>query len=163
MNWLDFLLIIFIIISAIAGLRAGVIKSLLSLAGIIVGVVLAGRYYITFAEKITLIPSESAARIVAFIIILAAVTVVAGVIASIFSWIVSKIMLGWLNRLGGGLFGLAWGTILAGALLAIWTKYFGFSGTIADSSLARFLLDTFPLVLSLLPDEFNSVRSFFGT
>jgi len=32
---------------------------------------------------------------------------------------------------------------------------------VADSALANFLLDSFPFILVLLPDEFDSVRSFF--
>ena len=162
MNWLDIVITIVLIISTIGGLRTGIIKSILSLAGIIVGVVLAGRYYVTLAEKLTFIPAENIARIVAFAIIVMAVMIVAGIIASVVSWTVSKIMLGWLNHLGGAVFGFLWGAIFCGALLAVWAKYFGAGGALADSALARGLLDYFPVVLALLPDEFNSVRNFFG-
>ena len=48
-----------------------------------------------------------------------------------------------------------------GALLAAWVKFFGAGETIIQSILAGFLLDNFPLVLGLLPQEFDAVRSFF--
>jgi len=65
------------------------------------------------------------------------------------------------NRLGGALFGLVLGAILCGALLATWVRFLGITGAIVESTLARILLDYFPLVLALLPDEFDAVRSFF--
>ena len=40
-------------------------------------------------------------------------------------------------------------------------KYVGISGPVDDSALAALLLDSFPVVLALLPSEFDSVRSFF--
>jgi membrane protein required for colicin V production len=46
-------------------------------------------------------------------------------------------------------------------VLAIWAKYLGTGGAISDSNLAPILLDRFPMVLGLLPDEFDSVRDFF--
>ena len=101
------------------------------------------------------------ANIVAFIIILAVVLVIATVIASVLKWIVSAVLLGWVNRLGGAVFGFLIGAIFCGVVLATWVKYFGISATIEGSALAAVLLDRFPLVLALLPAEFDSVRSFF--
>ena len=39
-------------------------------------------------------------------------------------------MLGWVNRLGGAVFGLLLGAITCGALLAAWVKFFGIGETI---------------------------------
>jgi membrane protein required for colicin V production len=47
-----------------------------------------------------------------------------------------------------------------GALLAIWVQFFG-SGLVTESFLAGVLLNKFPLVLALLPSEFDAVRDFF--
>ena len=51
--------------------------------------------------------------------------------------------------------------IFSGALLAMWVKWLGVSDPITESFLAEFLLGQFPLVLALLPGEFDSIRSFF--
>jgi hypothetical protein len=53
------------------------------------------------------------------------------------------------------------GAILCGALLATWVKFLGVTGAITESNLASILVDFFPLVLALLPDEFDAVRPFF--
>lgn len=161
MNGLDIIIIVLLAIATLIGLRTGIIKAVLSLAGVIIGVILAGRFYAALAEQLTFIPQETVARIAAFVIILAAVMVVAGVLASVLKWIASVVMLGWINRLGGAIFGLALGAIFCGALLAIWVKFLGIETLITESGLATLLLDRFPMVLALLPEEFGAVRFFF--
>ena len=161
MSWLDIAVIVIIGIATLIGLKIGIIKAVLTLAGVIVGVLLAGRFYVALADRLTFIPQETLAKVVAFAAILIVVVLVAGIIAGVLKWLASIILLGWVNRLGGALLGLIMGSILCGALLAMWTKFLGISDPIAESALATFLLDRFPMVLALLPGEFGSVRSFF--
>ncbi|MGB2813855.1 MAG: CvpA family protein [Dehalococcoidales bacterium] len=161
MSWLDIAVIVIIGIATLIGLKIGVIKAVLTLAGVIVGVLLAGRFYVALADRLTFIPQETLAKVVAFAIILIVVVLIASIIAGVLKWLASIILLGWVNRLGGALLGLITGSILCGALLAMWTKFLGISDPIAESALATFLLDRFPMVLALLPGEFGSVRSFF--
>jgi len=161
MSWLDIAIIVIIGITALTGLKIGIIKTALTLVGVIVGVILAGRFYVALADKLTFIPQETLARVVAFAIILVVIILIASIIAGVLKWLASIVLLGWVNRLGGALFGLIMGSIFAGALLAMWTQFLGISDPIAESALANFLLDSFPMVLALLPEEFDSVRSFF--
>jgi membrane protein required for colicin V production len=161
MNWLDILIAIVLVGSLFAGLKAGLIKTVISLAGLIFGIFLAGRYYQVLADKLTFISSDRAAEIVAYVVILVVVMIVATIIAWLLSKIASAIMLGWLNRLGGAILGLIMTGIFVGAILAVWAKFGGGGDTISNSLLGRFLLDKFPLVLALLPGEFDTIRSFF--
>lgn len=168
MNWLDIILIVVLAVSTLIGLKTGLIKAVLSLAGMIVGIVLASRFYLPLSEQLTFIPNTTAARIVAGIIIFIAVMLVAAILARFLKWITSLVMLGWINRLGGAIFGLLLGFFFCGTALAFWVKAAeewlkmpGFAGPVADSSVARILLDRLPLVLALLPKEFDSISSFF--
>ncbi len=161
MSWLDIVILVIIAIATFLGLRIGIIKAALSLAGLIVGVILAGRYYIPFSQQLSFIPQASIAKIVAFAIILIGVMIIAIVLAMLLKWAASVMMLGWVNRLGGAVFGLVLGAIFCGALLVMWVKFIGIDGAIAESTLAPILLDRFPVVLALLPSEFDAVRSFF--
>ncbi|GAI34600.1 unnamed protein product, partial [marine sediment metagenome] len=77
MNWLDIVILVIIAIATFLGLRIGIIKAALSLAGLIVGVILAGRYYIPFSQQLSFIPQASIAKIVAFVIILIGVMIIA--------------------------------------------------------------------------------------
>ena len=161
MHWLDIVIIVLIAIPTLIGLRTGIIKSALSLAGVIIGIILAGRYYVALSEQLTFIPQANLAKIAAFALILIGVMLIAGVLASLVKWVISAMMLGWVNRLGGAIFGFVLGATFCGALLAIWAKFLGIEGPILESSLASVLLNRFPMVLALLPEEFDTVRSFF--
>lgn len=161
MNWLDIVIMVLIAVPTFLGLRLGIIKAALSLAGVIVGVILAGNFYIPLSEQLAFIPHDGAAKIVAFAIILIGIMVIANVLAGLLKRLTSLVMLGWLNRIGGAVFGLALGAIFCGAALATWVKFLGIGETIAESNLTATLLDYFPVVLALLPAEFDSIRSFF--
>ncbi len=161
MNWLDIVILLIIAVATFLGLFMGLIKAVLVLVGIIVGVILAGRFYTPLSQLLSFIPDEGAAKVIAFAIILIGVMLIAILLAVFLKWAASLVMLGWVNRLGGALFGLLLGALFCGALLAIWVKFLGSDGTVADSTLARILLDRFPLVLALLPGEFDAVRSLF--
>ena len=161
MSWLDIVLIVAIGISTFIGLKKGIIKTVLSLAGLVVGIVLAGRYYSPFSEQLSLIPQASLAKVAAFAIIFIGVMIIATVLARLLKRAASAIMLGWVDHLAGAALGFVLGAIFCGAFLAMWIKFLGMTGAIAESNLAPILLDRFPMVLALLPKEFDAIRSFF--
>jgi membrane protein required for colicin V production len=160
MNWLDIVIIIALIIPIFLGLFVGFIKTVLSLVGMIVGVVLASNFYQGLAGMLTFISNRSIANIVAFIIILAAVILVATLVAIFLRAILRATKLGWLDRIAGAVLGFLTGAILISAILAGIVKFFG-EGLVTESILAGVLLDKLPLVLGLLPGEFDVIRNFF--
>lgn len=161
MNWLDIVIVVVIAVATFGGLLIGLIAAGLSLAGVIVGIVLAGRYYLPFSQQLGFIPEENIAQVVAFAIILVGVMLIALALAMVLRWAFSLIKLGWIDRIGGAVFGLAGGALLCGAMLAVWVKFIGAGATATGSVLASLLLEHFPVVLGLLPAEFDAVRSFF--
>ena len=161
MNWVDIVLVIAIGISAFIGVKKGVIGIAITLAGLVLGVFLAGRYYIVFSQYLTFIPHAGLAKIAAFSIIFIGVMVVAAVLARLLGKAASAIMMGWANRIGGGVLGGILGAIFCGAFLAMWVKFLGMTQAIAESRIAPILLNQFPRVLALLPGEFDAIRSFF--
>ena len=160
MNWLDIVIIVALAINALIGLKIGLIKAVLSLVGLIVGIILARLYYVPLSEQLTFISQAAIAKAIAFAIILIGVMIIAGVLAMALKWVTSVMMLGWVNRIGGAVFGLVLGALLCGAVLALWIKFLGAGEVIANSSLAA-ILSQFPLMLNLLPGEFDSIRSVF--
>lgn len=162
MNWLDILLVIVLAVVTVGGLRTGLIKAVLSLAGVVIGTVLAGRYYTALGERLTSLLSPGVANIAAFAIILIGIMVAAWVLARLLSSVVSAtFLMDWLNRLGGAAFGLVLGGVFCGAILAISLRFLGPMGVMVHSKIATFLLDNLPLVLALLPKDFDSIRPFF--
>ena len=160
MNWLDIVIIVALVIPIFIGLKQGIIKAALSLAGLIIGIVLASNFYEPLSKVLGFIPNEAVANIVAFILILVVVMVIATLLARLLKFIASVTMLGWVDHVGGAIFGFLMGAILWSALLATWVKFFG-TGLVTESFLARVLLDKFPLILALLPSEFDAIRDFF--
>jgi len=161
MNWLDSVLVIAIAISALIGVKKGVIGIALTLAGLVLGVFLAGRYYILLSQNLFFISHAGLAKVAAFAIIFIGVMAIAGVLARLLGKAASAVMMGWANRIGGGVLGGILGAIFCGAFLAMWVKFLGMTQVIVESRIAPVLLSQFPRVLALLPGEFDAIRSFF--
>ncbi|GMW04979.1 MAG: hypothetical protein AMXMBFR85_09600 [Dehalococcoides mccartyi] len=162
MNWLDIVLLIVLGIQTVSGFFTGLIRNFLHLVGLIIGIILAGRFYPTVAEWLSFISSPEWANIVAFLLVLMVIWAATTIIAKLLDAIIKPTFLNWINRLGGAIFGLLVSGIFTAALLAIWVKFFGSALVITDSAIAQILLDKFPLILSLLPDEFGVIRDFFN-
>lgn len=160
MDWLDIVIAVVLVVSFLIGLRLGLIKAVFALVGLFLSIFLAGRFYAQLAG-IFISLSDQLARLVAYVVILVVVMIIVAILAGILSKFLSIIMLGWLNHLGGAVFGMFVGGLLFAAILAIWVNYGSGGGIASHSVLARFLLKNFPLVLALLPSEFSHVKSFF--
>jgi membrane protein required for colicin V production len=160
MNWIDIIFLILLVVSTIVGLKQGLIKAVLSLIGIIAGVFLASNFYEPLANVFGFFNNEDVANIVAFILILVVVIIIASLLAKLLDSVIKAIMLGWVNSIGGAVFGFLMGVITLSAILAVWVKFFG-TDMLAESFVAGLLLDKLPLVLALLPKEFDVVRDFF--
>jgi len=160
MHWLDIIIAVVLIFPIFTGLKQGLIKAALSLAGLIVGVILASNFYQQLAGVLGFISNKDIANVVAFIIILVVVMIIANVAAALLKATAKVVMLGWVDHLGGAIFGFLMGAIFMGAILAAFAKFFG-TGMVTESWLAAILLDKFPLVLGLLPSEFDAIRDFF--
>ena len=162
MNWLDIVFIVIILLFGMMGLWKGAISAVFSIAGLVGGIALAGRYYQTLA----IIVSPSGAiwsGIAAYVIILVATLIV----ASIMGWLIARLvhitMLGWVDRVVGFVFGACVGGMLCGAVLAITSKYLpGAEQAISHSAMAKLLMEQIPLLLALLPGEFDFIHDFFS-
>jgi len=164
MNWLDIIIIVMLAVTTLMGLSRGLIGTVIPLVGIILGIVVAGHCYGSMAEWLsTWLESTSQAEIVGYLIIFALVVTAMLVVARMVSKLLDIMLMGWVDSVGGAAFGLIVGGVVAGALLTIIAKFFPshVEGTFQDSALASFLLDKFPMVLYILPPQFDSVREFF--
>jgi membrane protein required for colicin V production len=162
MNGLDALIGITLALGAFMGLRKGIVRMLLPLVGLLIGVTLAGRYYQTLAERV-FHSQASSMQIISFVLIVLAAVIAASIVASLVSRALSLILLGWLNGLLGGVLGILLAMMAWGALLAIFISFPALvpEGLVRDSFLASLILERFPLLLALLPEEFDRVRTFF--
>ena len=160
MNWLDFILILVFAFFAFLGWKRGVIRAAFILAGLILGVFIAGRFYVLLGDGLP-ISNTTIARIAAFLVIFIAVLTLAVVVAFLLRKTIAVIKLGCADRVLGALFGVVVGAMICGVLLALLAHFFNVETTIGQSWIASVLLDRVPALLAILPDEFDTVRAWF--
>ena len=162
MNWLDIVIIVTMGIAALMGYRTGVIKGFLSIIGIIVGVVLAGKFGDTVGDKMTFIDNPDGATIAGYAVVFGAVFIGALIAVSVLRKLLDFILLGWVDNLGGAALGVGASAIVwTGAIAAAGSFPVGFlNDAVEGSSIAPDLADKVPFILDLLPEEYSDVLSF---
>ncbi len=158
MNWLDIVIVLVIVFFASTAFRAGLIREVVTLVSVAVGVVIAGLFYDDLARDVlTFINDEKTALIVSFLVLLGAVYLAGQLVAGMLKQAASLLFLGWADHAGGALFGLLKGLIVVEVLLILLVTYpqLGLKGDMDGSALASVFLDVAPLLLLVLPDEFE--------
>lgn len=114
----DWVLLAVVLASAIAGLLRGIIRAVFSLAGLVLGVVLAGWYCERAGAAMQRwISSPLAARAVAFFLILLVIYVAAELLGRLARGAASVVGLGFADRAAGAGFGLLRAYVALAALL----------------------------------------------
>ena len=164
MNWVDGVIIVVAIIFAILGYSRGLARTAFDIAGLIIGVALAGQFSDDFGNLLS--PGGARwAQPLAFAIIVIATLIVADIFGLMLRRLFKVIMLGWVDRIGGVILGAAIGAFLCVAIF-LSTGHAGYEiewikEGIGGSFLAELLIDKFRLLLGLLPKEFDVVTKFF--
>lgn len=166
MNTLDIALLIGGGIFVVLGIYWGLIRQVLAIVGLIVGVMMAGRYGPNVADWLSsFITDPDLAGIIGFAAVLLLVSALASLAASLLRIFVGLLFLGWLDHLLGGLLGLLQ-AVMAGAALLIGLITFpspAWAAAVESSALAAGLLRLGGPLIALLPEMFGSaVRAFLG-
>ncbi|HLF09521.1 MAG TPA: CvpA family protein [Dehalococcoidia bacterium] len=167
MTWPDIAILVVLGWFVVTSMLAGLLREVLSLIGLIVGVVLGGRYYAAIAEQWGLFErfGDVLGGITAFAGIFLAITVAAHVVAAVLQRIVGLLFLGWLDKLGGAAFGLAKGILIVEIALVLLLRLPSdeVQQTLRASLLAPALLKYAPVVFGLLPADFDAARDLLAT
>jgi membrane protein required for colicin V production len=158
MNWLDIAIVLVVAFFVTTAFSAGLIRELVTLASVVVGVVVAGQFHDDLARDVLVfIDDETAAKAIGFLVLLGAIFLAGQLIAIMLKQVAAILLLGWADRLGGGLFGLLKGLIVVEALLILFVTYpqLGLDDSIEDSGVASVFLDVASVLLIILPDEFE--------
>ena len=158
MDWLSLVILVFVGLMGVAGLRKGLVRQILGLVGLIASVILALQYYDVASDYILryfAVP-EGIAAILGF----ASVCLGVAAIISVFGWIWGRLVkyspVSILDSLGGALFGFAKGALFAMVVLfMVYALPFeGAREAIDSSSIARELINLSPIVFKSLEDAF---------
>ncbi len=158
MNWLDIAIIVPLALFTYVGWRTGIIRAALTVVGIVLGIYLAGVFFDELSGAIdSIITSENAANVVAFAIIFLIVFVVQGILGSVLKRVLNFLFLGWIDSSVGAALGLAVGATLAVVAIVVMNA-FGMEDQVDKSFMGNFFLDNYPVVLDLLPEEFDVIN-----
>jgi membrane protein required for colicin V production len=125
MLWFDTGLTIVLILSGVWGCFRGLVRALLSLVGLAAASVLAVRGYPALASRLTPFITEAWVRqAISFALIFLAVMAVTMVCSTLLRFVLHAVGLSLLDRLLGGLFGLATVVLVASVLLMMADQFF---------------------------------------
>jgi membrane protein required for colicin V production len=119
MNYLDIAILLLLLLFLVKGLVRGLVKEFFSLFGLIAGTALAFRFCQPLAETMreSLHLPAGASTTVAFLALFLTTVLFFSLLGYLLSRFVKLLFLGGLNRVAGGFFGLAQGTLLLAILL----------------------------------------------
>ena len=160
MNLIDWTILLVVSISVVFGMMKGLLRSVLSLVGIIAGILLAGWYCGPLAVRLApWVHPPALAQVLAFAAILIGVLILAALLGHTLRKFAAASGLGFLDRLGGGLFGFARAVLLLAALLLPMAPLFNNLEVARTSTLLPYLRTAAVGVSSVLPRRFGAYLS----
>lgn len=157
MNGLDITFLIILSISAIIGFWKGITRGIFSLIAVAAGIVVASRYYCIVSISIhNYIKSSLWSNILSFIIVFIVIALIVSLIGILVKKLMGVLAFGWIDHLGGLVFGIIRGIVISAVIVIIMKKFpIGESrDLLAKSLLCPYILQTTKIICYLLPKEF---------
>jgi len=124
MNAFDIIVGVILAYSLFRGLFRGLVKEASSIIGVLGGFLVACSFYGLLAGYLSGVVSNPAYRnLLAFLIIFCAVVVLVNVLAIVIKYLLRIVFLGWLDRLGGVVFGFIKGALIVAVLFLALTAF----------------------------------------
>jgi membrane protein required for colicin V production len=124
MNALDIFVGVILIYGLVRGIFRGLVKEVASIIGVLGAFLAAYSFYGTVGGYLSGVVSSPAYRnLLAFLIIFCAVVVLVNVLAIVIQYLLKIVFLGWLDRLGGVVFGLIKAALIVAVLFLALTAF----------------------------------------
>jgi membrane protein required for colicin V production len=137
----DWIIVAFILLSVITAARQGFFYEIFSLAGVVVGYVLAvWQYYRVAAWFEPYVKAEWVADLLGFVIVFVAVAGLAVILGRIVRRFVKEVGLSWFDRFLGGIFGVVRGCLIVSVLLVAQASFAPTAKWLAGSEFAPYFL-----------------------
>jgi membrane protein required for colicin V production len=154
-SWLDPVIIGIILLSVALGIMRGLVRSVAGFVGLILAALFAGRF------ATLLDPALDQAHIqhppitgaVAFALAFVIIFVVVEMVANLLRFLETMLFLGWVDRVGGAIFGLVRGAILSMVVLAALAMFGSsqFNASLRKAQIAVVLWQQMPGLAAMLP------------
>lgn len=154
MNLMDIVIVLMLVLSAIAGFQSGLIRSVASLIGLVLGFSIASWNYGYVAAQLSQhIQNPALSSAISFCLIALLVMVVVGALGYILKTLIHAVGLGWLDRLIGLFFGLVSGAVLVTILIVVLAAFYPSTNWLDGSRLTRYFLGSAHISVNVTPDE----------
>lgn len=141
MNGLDWVIVLTLVLSVVLAAAQGFFFELFSLAGAVLGYLLAAWEYKRVAPWfIPYVKNDWVANAAAFLMIFVTIAVLAGIAGRIARWAMKEVGLRWFDRILGAVFGLARGALVVTVLVMAMAAFGPGSKTLAESRFGSYFL-----------------------
>jgi membrane protein required for colicin V production len=152
MNWVDGIILGIVGVSLLAGLARGAVRTVLSIAGVAIGFVVATRESGAVGMVFARWMPESAAAVAGFLFVFLGISLAFALVGWLLRRVLTTLALSWLDRLAGGLLGLARGAVIVG-VLALAVEGLGGLSAGGKSDGYGYALRVGGVLLELVPEE----------
>lgn|SRR5512133_89133 len=141
MNWLDWLILVVIALSVLGAAAQGFLFELFSLAGAILGYLLAAWNYKRVAPWfLPYVKNDWVANAAGFLLIFIVIAILAGLAGRIARWAMKEVGLRWFDRLLGAAFGLLKGALVVSVFVMALAAFGPGSKSLAESRFGSYFL-----------------------
>ena len=154
MEWVDWVIVLVIVLAVLEGLREGFFCSACSLAGLLLGLALAAWNYGRLAAWLMFfVRIEAVADVIGFLAIALAVMGLAGIAGQIVAKTVHGMGLGCLDRLVGAAFGFLQGTLLVMVVILVALAFYPRAHWLARAKLPKYFFGACHMTARMSPEE----------
>lgn len=154
MALMDWIIIVVLVVSVLSAAKHGFFVEVFSLAGVVLGLLLASWNYERLLPWLNgWIHQPAIAQIGAFLAIALGVMIVAGLLGRVIRWSLHSIGLGWADRIVGAAFGLVKGCVLVTLAMMAITAFMPHTNWFQKSRLSPYFLSVAHQTASLTPSE----------
>jgi membrane protein required for colicin V production len=156
-NWLDWVMMIIMVVSIIMAIGKGLVRELISLAAVVVGIVVASLEYRRAAYWFQdLTKSQEIAWAAGFLAIFVLVLAVGGVASLVARFLIQQVGIEWFDRFLGGIFGLLRGLLIDSILLMVMMAFAVKPQAIEKSRLAPYVSNGARAMAYLMPSNLRN-------
>jgi membrane protein required for colicin V production len=154
MTWVDLAIVILMALSVLEGLSEGFFRSIFSLGGLLLGLVLAAwNYDRAAAILMPLVRIERVANAIGFLLIALLVMAAAGIVGTFLAKTMHQLGLGCLDKLAGAAFGFVKGALLVMLCILVAVAFFPRADWLVEARLPRLFFGACHVSTHMSPDE----------
>ncbi len=158
MNLLDYLLISILGFCLVRGIFRGLVKELSSIVGVLGGFYAAYTYYPRLAGPLShWIANTGYLHIFSFLILFVVIYLLVSIAGVLIKHLMHIALLGWVDRLGGGVFGTVKGLLITTVLILILTTFLPANAAILRrSTVSKNMMRASAILVKVVPDAMKN-------